>query len=86
MLREGSRNGVSSSKERYDTHCPIGEPEKVIVAEGGVIMGVEEVLEAKLEDHEKAFVMPPRSGTPRLCRDALCVKGMVPSSSHPVLL
>ncbi len=40
MLREGSRNGVSSAKWRDATPCSTTEPEKGIVAEGGVIMGL----------------------------------------------
>ena len=51
MLREGPRNGVSTSKGHGYTPCHSSEPKKGIVAEGGVIMGGEEVLEAKLEDH-----------------------------------
>jgi len=50
-------------------------------------MDVEEVLEAELEDHEKATVMSSGLGTPRLHHKALRVKGMMPSSSrHPFLL
>ncbi len=49
-------------------------------------MGVEEVLDAELEDHEKAAVFSSRFGTPRLRNKALSVKGIMPSSSHPFWL
>jgi hypothetical protein len=86
MLREGPRNGVSTSKGRDSIPYATSKLEKGIVAKGGVLMGVEIVLEAELEDLEKAAVISSGLGTPQLLHKALRVKGMMSSSSLPFLL